>query len=71
MSDFLDRAERRIDRGGDIICAWWERWGNIPWWLFVMFVGLVMSPYILLLYVIGHVSEWRENRRDGIEDVRE
>lgn len=73
MSALIDQLDRRIDRGFNILGSWFRsinlglRCAQIG-----IFIGIVlMSPVLAVAWLIGYISESRENRRNAVEDVRD
>lgn len=72
LFEMLDRAttfNRRFDRGAAVFSKFFSKmfWVNAVQALLL----LVMSPVLLVVFVVGTIAEWFDDRRDGVRTVKE
>ena len=72
MNEFLEQLDRRMDRGMTVIGAWWDEHAVLCGKrLIVALFVTILSPVLSVLWVTGYVSEFRENRRNRVENVED
>lgn len=77
-SPFWQAVERKSTRGGKEISAWFNRPAKLflfkkDFWVSILQALIILVTAVLWVptTIIGAIAEWREDRRDGIQSVRD